>query len=35
LTGEVARQQEAADAPKLGKDIAVDESEILDLTVET
>jgi len=34
-TGKIARQQESADAPKLGEDIAVDKHEILDLTVET
>jgi hypothetical protein len=33
--GEVPRQHEARDAPELGEDIAVDENEILDLTVET
>lgn len=33
--GEVPRQHEARDTPELGKDIAVDENEILDLTIET
>lgn len=33
--GEVPRQHEARDAPELGEDIAVDENEILDLTIET
>jgi hypothetical protein len=33
--GEVPRQYEARDTPKLGKDIAVDENKILDLTIET
>ena len=33
--GEVPRQHEARDAPELGKNIAVDENEILDLTIET
>lgn len=33
--GEVPRQHEARDAPELGKNIAVDENDILDLTIET
>jgi hypothetical protein len=33
--GEVPRQHETRDAPELGEDIAVDENEILDLTIET
>jgi hypothetical protein len=33
--GEVPRQHEARDTPKLRKDITVDENEILDLTIET
>lgn len=33
--GEVPRQHEARDAPELGKNIAVDEKEILDLSIET
>jgi hypothetical protein len=33
--GEVPRQHEARDTPELGKNIAVDENEILDLTIET
>lgn len=34
-TGEIPRKQETADAPELGQDIAVDEREILDLTIQT
>ena len=34
-TGEVPRQQQAADAPELGEEIAIDEREVLDLSVET
>lgn len=35
LAGKIPCQQETADAPKLREDIAVDENEILDLTIET
>jgi hypothetical protein len=35
LTGEVPCQDEAAETPELRKDITVDESDILNLTVET
>lgn len=33
--GEVPRQHEARDTPELGKNIAVDKNDILDLTIET
>lgn len=34
-TGEILCEQQAANAPEFGKNIAVDKSKILDLTIET